>query len=137
MAVFNALSAVAGGVGMLLTDGLGMPRSFLDNSPFNSFLVPALILLIVIGGTQTLATVLLIGRRASALLWTAVAGFAMLIWILTETVMIQGFSWLQALYFATGGVELILVLALLGIVSWLPRAADWAPAVRAGNGRRR
>ncbi len=35
--------------------------------------------------------------------------------------MIQGFSWLQGLYFTTGIVELILVLALLGIAPWLPR----------------
>lgn len=121
VAWFNALSALAGGIAMIFTDGLGMPRSFLDNSPFTSFLVPALILLVVIGGTQALATVLLLRRRPSSLLWAAVAGFAMIIWILTETVMIQAFGWLQLLYFATGAVELALVLAVLGIVSWLPR----------------
>ena len=106
---------------MFLTDGLGMPHSFLDNSPFASFFWPAFLLLVVIGGTQTLATMLLLGRRVSALLWTAVAGFSMIIWILVETIMIRGFSWLQGIYFTTGVVELILVLALLGIVPWLPR----------------
>lgn len=118
---FNALSAVAGGVAMQFTDGLGMPKSFLDNSPFASFLVPGLILLVVVGGTQAVAAVLLLGRRRSSLLWAAVAGFAMMIWIFTETVMIQGFGWLQLLYFATGALEVALVLALLGIVAWLPR----------------
>jgi hypothetical protein len=43
----------------------------------------------------------------------------MIIWILVEIVMVQGFSWLQGLYFSTGIVELALVLGLLGIVSWL------------------
>lgn len=121
VAGFNALSAVAGAVALLLTDGLGMPRSFLDNSPFTSFLWPALLLLVVIGGTQAVATMLLLTREAAAFLWSAIAGFGMIIWILVETIIIQGFSWLQGIYFATGVVELMLVLALLGIVPWLPR----------------
>ena len=106
---------------MLFTDGLGMPASLLDRSPFSSFIVPALILFVAIGGTHALAAVLLLRRRASSLLWAAVAGFAMIIWILVETVIIQGFSWLQGIYFTTGVAELVLVLAALGIVSWLPR----------------
>lgn len=61
-------------------------------------------------------------RRESSLLWSAVAGFGMLIWIFTEIVLIREAAWLQVLYFATGTVQLIMVFALLGIVSWLPRA---------------
>ncbi|MFB9164129.1 hypothetical protein [Arthrobacter psychrochitiniphilus] len=119
--IFNAASAVGGSIAMLFTDGLGMPTSFLTNSPFTSFFLPALILLVVFGGTQTLAVGMLLRHRESSLFWTAIAGFAMIIWILTEIVIIQGFSGLQALYFTTGVLELALVLALLGIVSWLPR----------------
>ena len=89
--------------------------------PFTSFFLPALILLVVIGGTHVLAAVLLLRRRGSSLRWTAVAGFAMIIWILVETVVIYGFSWLQGIYFTTGVAEVALVLALLGIVPWLPR----------------
>ena len=121
--MFNAVSAVGGAIAMLFTNGLGMPQSALDGSPFTSYSLPALILLVVIGGTQTLAAVLLLRRRQSCLVWTAIAGFALIIWILTETVIIHGFSWLQAIYFATGIAELALVLALLGIVRWMPRIA--------------
>ena len=119
--IFNALSAIGGGGAMLVTDGLGMPDSWLANGPFDSFLWPSLILLVVIGGSQTLAAVLLLRRRESSLFWTSVAGFAMIIWILVEIVIIQGASWLQTLYFVTGVAQLALVFALLGIVSWLPR----------------
>jgi hypothetical protein len=119
---FNALSAIGGGAGILVTGGLGMPASFLASGPFTTFTGPGLILLLVVGGTQALAAALLIARRESALLWTAVAGIGMLIWIFVETGMIGGSSWLQVLYFATGTVQLVLVLALLGVVSWLPRA---------------
>ena len=119
--IFNAISAVGGAVAMLFTDGLGMPQSMLDGSPFTSYSLPALILLIAIGGTQTLAAVLLLRRRKSCLVWTAFAGFALIIWILAETAIIHGFGWLQGIYFVTGVAELALVLALLGIVTWLPR----------------
>lgn len=118
---FNALSAIAGGVGILLSDGLGMPRSMLSGSPFESFVVPGIVLGVAIGGTQILAFLLLCIRKASALVWTAVAGFGMLIWIFVETGIIAGLSWLQVLYFATGAGQVALVLAMLGVVSWLPR----------------
>jgi len=123
LAAFNTLSAVAGGVGMLATNGLGMPESSLDGSPFSSFLVPALVLIVIVGGTQAIAAGLLIARRESALLWSAVAGIGMLIWIFIETIVIRGGSWLQVLYFTTGTAQIAVVLALLGVVAWLPRRA--------------
>jgi hypothetical protein len=120
--VFSALSAVGGAIAMLATNGLGMPLSMLDDSPFASFVVPALVLLVVIGGTHVLALVQLIRRRATALLCSAIAGFGLVIWIYVETVVIRGFSALQGIYLVAGLLELALVLALLGIVRWIPRA---------------
>jgi len=121
VSAFNALSAIGGGIAILATNGLGMPLSMLSSGPFSSFTGPGLILLIVIGGTQTAAAVLLLRRSPSALAWAAVAGFGMVIWIFVETGIIAGMSWLQVLYFATGVLQLALVLALLGVVGWLPR----------------
>lgn len=118
---FNALSAGGGGIAMLVTDGLGMPASFLSGGPFTTFLWPAIILILVVGGSQLLALGLLLARRESALLWSAVSGFGMLIWIFVETGMIRGMSWLQVIYFTTGAVQLILVVGLLGAAAWLPR----------------
>ncbi len=118
---FNALSAIGGGIAVLVTNGLGMPTSMLASGPFDSFAWPGVILAVVVGGSQVLAGGLLVVRREVSLLWAAVAGFVMLIWIFVETIMIGGGSFLQVLYFATGGAQIILVLALLGIVAWLPR----------------
>jgi hypothetical protein len=118
---FNALSAIAGGIAVLMTNGLGMPTSMLASGPFASFAWPGVLLAVVVGGSHVLAGGLLIARREVALLWAAVAGFVMLVWIFVETMMIGEGSFLQVLYFATGGAEIILVLALLGIVAWLPR----------------
>lgn len=128
---FNALSAVGGGLAVLATNGLGMPESMLANGPFDSFLWPGIILLVVVGGTQLLATVLLVLRREASLLGAAVAGFGMVIWIFVETGIIAGISWLQVLYFVTGTVQLILVFALLGVAAWLPRAPLRRPPIAA------
>ncbi len=84
----------------------------------------------MIGGTQSLAAVLLIRRRPSALLWAAVAGFGMIVWIFVETGLIRGLSWLQVLYFATGTLQLVLVLVLLGVVAWLPPTSLVPPPAR-------
>ena len=119
---FNALSAVGGGIAVVTTGGMGMPASMLAGGPFTSFALPGLILLVVVGGTQTAALVLLLARRASALFWTAIAGFGMVIWIFVETGIIAGISALQVIYFVTGILQLILVLALLGVTRLLPRA---------------
>ncbi|WP_146340677.1 hypothetical protein [Nesterenkonia sp. NBAIMH1] len=111
--LFNAVTAVAGGVAIVLTGGLGMPASMLSNSSFDSFLWPGIILVVIVGGTQLVAAVLTIARQSSAPLWVAVAGCSMVIWIFVETVLIEGFSWLQGLYFATGLLQLILVIGIL------------------------
>lgn len=117
LTIFNALSALAGGAA-ILTGWLQMPQSLLESSPFDSFFWPGSILLVIVGGTQTVATVLLLRRSGSSLAWAAVAGFGMTIWIFIETGIIAGLSWLQVLYFATGTVQLVLVLAQLGVVKW-------------------
>ena len=107
-------SVPAGGVGMA-GNGVGFPMSYLDNSPFTSFLVPALILGVVVGGTQLAGVIGLLAGRRWGLLLSVVAGFGMLIWIFVELAIIGEYSVLQTVYFAHGGLELIFVLALLGI----------------------
>ena len=121
VSLFHALSAVGGGIGMVLADGLSMPKSLLADSPFSTFLLPGLILALVVGGTQTVASVRLLQRRQSALLWSAVAGFGMVIWIISEIGFIQALTWAQLIYVVSGLLQLLLVISLLGIVGWLPR----------------
>jgi hypothetical protein len=116
LAVFGALSAVAGAVLAVAANGAGVPLEYLAHSPFSSYVVPGLILGAVVGGTQLAAAVTLLAKRPIALLVSAVAGFGMMIWIFVEIAIIRQYSWLQAAYFSLGALELILVLALLGIL---------------------
>ena len=112
--IFNTVSSFGGAVLAIIFNGAGVPPEILAGTWFPSFLAPGLILGIIVGGTHAAAAFTLLKRRQWALLASAVAGFAMLIWIFTELAVI-GYSWLQSLYFGLGALELIVVFALLGI----------------------
>jgi hypothetical protein len=116
LALFGALSSIIGAVLGVAADGGGVPLEHLAGSPFSSYVVPGVILGVVVGGTQLTAAIALLARHRLALLLSAVAGFGMLIWIFAELAIIQQYSWLQAAYFSLGAMELIVVLALLGII---------------------
>jgi hypothetical protein len=116
LTLFGALSALAGAVLAIAANGAGVPLKYLADSPFPSYAVPGFILGVVVGGTQLAAAIALLRRQRIALLLSAIAGFGMLIWIFVELVIIRQYSWLQSAYFALGVLELILVLALLGIL---------------------
>jgi hypothetical protein len=119
LALFGALSAFVGAALGVAANGAGVPLEYLAHSPFSSYVVPGLVLGVVVGGTQLAAAVTLHKRRRSALLLSAVAGFGMLIWIFAELAIIRQYSWLQTAFFTFGVLELILVLALLGIAPML------------------
>ena len=123
--IFGAMSAFAGAVLAIIFNGAGVPLDLLEGTWFSSVLVLGLILGILVGGTQLVAALASLKRRRWALLAAAVAGFAMLIWIFTELAVL-GYSWLQSVYYGLGLLELILVLALLGIAPKFvsPRRTD-------------
>jgi hypothetical protein len=119
---FVAVTAFAGGLALTLgamVPDLSMvitpPAEYLEGSPFSSYLVPGLVLALVLGGLNAIAFVLLLQRRPSALFAAATAGYAAIIWIFVQMMVIP-FSVLQAVYFMAGAVELGLVLLLLGLL---------------------
>ena len=73
LGAFTALSAVGGGIALLTPGSAGVPLYVLDGSIFTSFFWPALLLGIVIGGTQLIATVTAIRRSPTWLAWSHVA----------------------------------------------------------------
>ncbi len=121
LVIFGAFSALVGAVLAMALNGAGVPLEYLAQSPFRSYFVPGLILGVVVGGTQLAAAIALLAKRQAALLLAAVGGFGMLIWIFVELAIIRQYSWLQSAYFILGVMELILVLALLGIAPRLVR----------------
>jgi hypothetical protein len=105
------LSAVVGGLGLIFLDGLGMEVSSMQGV-FTSFLIPALILTFIVGGTHIIASVMLWKNKRFAIEATGVAGFGMLIWIYTELYIIETGSWLHNLYFIIGIATLVATMIL-------------------------
>jgi hypothetical protein len=101
--LFNALSAVGGGIA-LVAGGLGVPTALLRHTPFDSFVVPGIFLAAVIGGSATIAATALLAHWRRALVTSAAAGAIMVGWILGETLLVEGFSWLQGLYLLFGSI---------------------------------
>jgi hypothetical protein len=114
---FGAASAVGGGVLGVFANGAGVPLAYLKSTPFDSYLLPGLLLGIVVGGTQLVAAILLQRRHPYGLLAAAIAGFGMVVWIFVELAVISEYSPLQTLYLAVGVVQLILVLLALGLLA--------------------
>ncbi|MGY2896404.1 hypothetical protein [Deinococcus sp. UYEF24] len=124
--VFLGVSALLGGAGLVSSPSgaaLHIPLSVLHASPFRDFLIPGLILGVVFG-VGSLVAVLALWQRPSwpspqALnrltgehwAWSAalVLGVGQIIWIVTETVMLRGASWLGLIYGSLGVLIVVLV----------------------------
>lgn len=106
----SGLAAIGGGLGVLF-HGLGIPTEELSNTPFDSFLIPGLLLTVVVGGSMATATIALLRRADEAGKVATVAGAVMLGWIVVEAFMIHAGRPLQV---AVAIVSLATI--LLGLV---------------------
>jgi len=113
---FNLVSAVGGGVGLVVANGMGMPQSWLEGTPFDSFVMPGLILVLVVGGTQALAVLLQHRRHPWWPAAAGVAGFGLVIWVYVEVALLPVYSFLHTLYLTTGVLQLVFLLLCLGIL---------------------
>ncbi len=114
--IFNAVSALGGGIGLLTPGSMGIPLYIIDGSIFADFTWPAIILIVVIGGTQALAVIAELRHARPARFFAALAGFALIIWIFVELAIMGGYSILHGIFFVTGLLQLVLVLALLDVL---------------------
>ncbi|MDP1823728.1 MAG: flavodoxin domain-containing protein [Archangium sp.] len=116
LCLFTGITAIAGGAALISgVNGVdGPPLAMLEHSPFETFLVPGLLLLVVVGMGNLAAATLEARRIAHSELAVSVAGAAVTVWIVTQLVMIRTFSWLQVLYFGVGVVT-------FGAALWLWR----------------
>ena len=109
--VFIGLGAVGGGLGLILEPSganLGIPLELLKNSPFSTYLVPGIVLLMVnglgslVGAAASFTRYRYAGETAMAL------GVFLVAWIILEVYWIAAFHWLHALYLGLGLLELVL-----------------------------
>ena len=126
---FLGIGAIGGGGALILApDGerLQMPLSLLENSPFDNFLIPGIILFTVLGIFPFLLILCLIKKPEFKIAeflniykdmhwswtFTIYLSFALIIWLQVEMLMLKDVHWLHAFY--------MFFAVLLLLVSLLP-----------------
>ena len=99
--LFNALSAVGGGVA-LMTGLIPRQPSWVQHTDFSSQYFPGVILMAVVGGSSLIAALAMMKRTVAWQLSSILAGVIMVVWIVGEIASIRGFHFLQVIYFVTG-----------------------------------
>lgn len=122
---FTAVGAIPVGFA-LLTDttgrSVGLPGGWIEATPFGSYLVPGLYLLLMNGLGMLIAAGLIVARHRWAPGLTAILGAGLVIWIAVQVVVLPETSLLQVVFGLTG-----LALTSIG-VAWLRRTEQLAMA---------
>jgi hypothetical protein len=108
LTLIQAIGAIGGGIGLVRdpVKNIGLSVSLLEGTPFKDYLIPGLVLLIVVGLFSLLVFAGLI-RRWKPAWWLALAsGGALVIWIVTEVVLLG--------YLPGSGIALQIVFGLVG-----------------------
>jgi hypothetical protein len=113
---FLGISAIGGGGALIISPSGkllgGLPLSILEQSPFDDFLVPGIILFLVLGILPCLTLCALINKPDCKIAeyfnffkdmhwawsYSIYIAFALIIWIQVETIFVQGTGWLQTFY---------------------------------------
>ncbi|MFH0916041.1 MAG: hypothetical protein V1912_06285 [bacterium] len=109
--ILIGVGALAGGV-YAFAGAKGIPREWLQGTPFRTYFVPGLVLFVVIGGSMLTAAGLLLGSASVARLVSLEAGIVLLGWVATQLATIGYRHWLQPLFLAFGLAVVALSFAL-------------------------
>lgn len=107
---FNGLSALAGGFGLMSDpsgQALAMKTTWLQGTPFSSFLIPGIVLFIVNGLGNSVGFIITIKKNKYAGHVATLFGGIMMVWIISQVAWIGYMSFLQPLYFSTGLLQLV------------------------------
>ncbi len=106
--LFVAVGALYGGVGLIADNSIGMLPEWLDGTPFTSWMLPGIFLLLVVAAPMTTAAIAELRRLSWAYAASVVAGAAMVGWILAQLAIIQRYFFLQPIMAGSGVLVLVL-----------------------------
>jgi hypothetical protein len=107
IALFLAGGAIYGGTELMRT-GFGMPLSWLSHTPFTSWTLPGLALLIGVAIPQLTVVALIAASHRWALAASYLAGFALIAWIAVQLLVLQRYFFLQPVIAGLGMAEILL-----------------------------
>lgn len=109
--LFIGLGAVGGGLALVLEpsgSNLGIPLELLKRSPFSTYLVPGIVLLVVNGLGSLMGAAASFTRHRYAGESAMALGVFLVAWITLQVFWFSGFHWLHALYLGLGLLEFVL-----------------------------
>ncbi len=112
---FTGFGAVAGGLACITdpVSPLGAPLELLDGSPFETYLIPGLILIVIIGGGNLLSAAILIVKKRWAGYAEGTVSCALLIWLAVQIAVIHAFSPLHGIFFLIGIIQAYIACTML------------------------
>jgi len=113
--IFVGLGAMVGGLACIISPDapFGAPTSMLVNSPFDNFLIPGIILLVVIGLGNIISALLFRFKLKYQAYFSNVVSWALVIWIVVQCIMIQAVVLPHYIFFVIGLVQGIISLMML------------------------
>ena len=118
LVLFQGLSGIIGGTALIIDPSgelLGIPLKWLDGSSFPDYLIPGIILASILGIYPLIAFIGLLRKQYWAITATRNLGFALIIWIATEIIVI-GYKSEPPLQLIYGILGLIILL-----ISYFPK----------------
>jgi hypothetical protein len=109
-----AASATYGGVGLMWHDAIHMPDEWLEGTPFTSWVIPGVLLLVVVAAPMTVAAWLELRRSRWSMAGSVVSGAALIGWIAAELFIMQRYNVLQPVMLCSG-------LAVVLVALWAHR----------------
>jgi hypothetical protein len=109
-----ALNAFGGGY-YGLAGAKMVPVEWLEGSPFKTYFIPSLFLFVVIGGSASLAAILVLMRHPHAQKVAFACAFIVIAWLITQMAIIGYVSWMQPV---TAIVVLLILLLTLKYKSY-------------------
>jgi hypothetical protein len=107
---FLGATSVAGALPLLRDPSGGllkMPLSLLEHSPFHSYLVPGILLLLGNGLLSFVVLLLTLRRVRHYAWWIMLQGSVLATWILAEFVLIRLYFWPQGIYLGLAALLLL------------------------------
>jgi hypothetical protein len=106
------VGAIYGGVSLLHdAEGFGLKESWLDGSPFPDYTIPAIFLLVVIGGGMLVSALLAWRSSSLAPLAALKMGFILVAWLIIETAIIGFHGPQQPIFLALCGSSALTLIA--------------------------
>ena len=123
--LFEALSGIVGGIGLVI-GFMNIPVSVLAGTPFKDFMIPALLLGVLVGGSALVAAVITaFSHRYYGAMASAIAGCITVGYLTVEIAMIGLNAWPQVVWLLVG-------LVMIGLAALLWQAEHHpAPVGRA------